>query len=172
MIAMHRQKGVAIVEHALTVAVFLMIVMAIIEFSLMIFFWARAAEASREAVRTAIVSDPVLDISAMDCPNGTVTELQTGCFNSAPCNRIVDRVARFIPDIAASNIEITYRCSNAGFSERPRELLIPEVTVKLTNLQYRLIVPGLLGLPEVWALPEMTSTRTGEDMETVPASQF
>ncbi len=161
------QRGMAIVEHTLTIVVFLLVVMAIMEFSLLMFYWARAAEASRYAGRLAIVSDPIVSVDSLDCPDGTITTINADCGSSSACEDILNQIHSFIPNIEAENIQISYSCSGAGFESRPEELLIPQVTVKLTDLQYRLVVPGLLGLPAVWRLPTMTSTRTGEDMETV-----
>lgn len=164
------QTGTALVENAMTMAVFLMMVMAIIEFSILMYVWTRGAEAARYASRYAIVSDPVMNLSTLDCDGGTVTEITTTCDGVAACNDLMERINAFMPQAEPENIEVTYRCSDAGFAGRPVELMIPEVSVKVINMVYRMVIPGLIGMPGEWPLPPMTSTRTGEDLETVSSS--
>lgn len=164
------QRGVALVENALTMAVFLMVVMAIIEFSLLMYVWSRGAEAARSASRFAIVSDAILNLDDLDCEEGgETTEISSSCDGNSACDDLMERVNAFLPQAAPENVEVSYRCSGAGFDGRPVDLLIPEVMVEINNVAYQLIIPSLLGLPRDWVLPSMTSTRTGEDMETVVA---
>lgn len=169
MAARSRQRGTALVENALTMVVFLMMVMAIIEFSLLMYVWTRGVEAAREVSRLAIVSTPAANLGNLDCEGGTVTELTANCSGNAQCDSLVARAVAFLPQVEADNVTITYRCSGAGFDGRPESMLIPEVVVEITGLNYDLIIPSLIGFPRTWDLPSMTSTRTGEDMETVVA---
>lgn len=167
MILRFRQQGVALVENALTMAFFLMLVMAILEFSLLMYVWSRGAEAAREASRYAIVSDAIIDLTLLECAGGSALEVRTDCSGIGKCEELMKRVLALLPQARPENVIVSYRCSGAGFAGRPGDMVIPEVQVEINNLEYQMIVPALFGLPRSWVLPSMTSTRTGEDMETV-----
>lgn len=169
-----RQKGVALVESALTVSLFLLMIFAVIEFALLMFTWSKGAEAARLISRAAIVSDPIVSLtggSGLDCEGGGGnTTIEASCTGKAECDEFEAIIQAFLPGSSKSNIQVTYSCSGVGYDDRPVEMLIPEVKVKILNYQYEMIVPSLTGLPVSWTLPPMTSGRTGEDLETIPSS--
>lgn len=57
----HRQRGAAAVEFAMTVLIFLALVIGVIEFSRVMFHWSTAIEATRLGARVAVVCDPGSD---------------------------------------------------------------------------------------------------------------
>ncbi|MBL4820617.1 MAG: pilus assembly protein, partial [Gammaproteobacteria bacterium] len=57
-----KQKGAALVEFAVTVSLFLIVVFGIMEFSILIMNVSRANELTRESSRIAIIGSPVCDI--------------------------------------------------------------------------------------------------------------
>lgn len=162
------QRGVALVETALTMSLFLLIMFAVIEFALLMFTWTRGIEATRLSVRQAIVSDPLSDLCALDC-SSTEEEDRTvtvKCSDVA-CGPIFDQAEAFLWGLKSNELSVTYRCSSIGFEDRPEELLIPEVAVEISGYEYEMIIPSLIGLPKLWPLPAMTTTRTGEDLHSV-----
>lgn len=151
------------VEMAITLALFLALVFAIIEFSLAYYTWARTNEAARDAARYAIVNTPVADISGLSCPGGA--EVTATCTTEV-CAPLLDVARRVAPFVEGANIHVSYACSGTGNPDRPAELLIPEVVVEIRDTQYDFIVPVLLGVPASITLPTARAVRTGEDMFT------
>ncbi|MDT8403036.1 pilus assembly protein [Sulfuriflexus sp.] len=181
------------VEMAIVISLFLALVFGIIEFSLVIFNWSRVVEATRVGARYAIVNDPACDIygtsEGVACAGGPlVCDSASTEFNpledvnvagdcefaepytidNAACS-IVEQMRRQQPLIETSvgaNVKISYSCSDAGFSGLAQT--IPVVKVSTSGVQYRFIVPGILGLDNVAiTMPPFETTRTGEDLGTV-----
>lgn len=157
-----RQAGAALVEMAITILLFLLLVFGIIEISLALFTWVRATEGARDGARYVIVHDPVTSLSALSCPGGT--PVVKTC--SSGCSALMTTISRAAPFVAGSQVKVTYACSDAGDPGRPAELLIPEVTVEISGLSYPFAVPTLIGLGSSLSLPTVRTTRTGEDLFT------
>lgn len=156
------QGGAALVEMAITLSLFLLLVFGIIEFALAYNAWARINEAARDGVRHAIVSEPVTDISGLACPGGSV-EVTCSASTCESLLAVTGRVASFLrPD----QVHVRYACGNAGNPARSQEQMIPEVTVEIRDVSYAFIVPSLLGLGTAITLPDARATRTGEDLFT------
>ncbi|OQX32073.1 MAG: hypothetical protein B0D96_12390 [Candidatus Sedimenticola endophacoides] len=169
------------VETAIVIVLFLTLIFAIIEFSFALLRWGQAIEATRAGVRFAIVNDPVYpDLFAdLSCPGGTAVVADCGDAGAgidcgpaydpekwpAEGDGVLARMQRVLSSVEASNIRVTYACTDAGYMERP--LPVPSVTVEITGLQHTLIVPTLLGFDATWTVPRYASTRTGEDLHTV-----
>lgn len=180
-----KQGGAAVIEFALTLSIFVLIVFGIIEFSTLMMNVSRANEVTRELTRIAIVSDPLCDIygggcaggtSSMICPGGapvqlTLAEAGTDC-GTAPGStgcRMLTRAQAIMPDITASQIEVTYACSVTGAVDRP--LVVPLLTVGLIDVTYGLMVADLLGLAESEVpIPAFETSRTGEALFTITPS--
>lgn len=156
-----REKGATMVEMALTLPLFLLLVFAIIEFALVIFTWTRAVDATRAGARYAIVNDAVTDISSLDC--SSVSEVSVTC-DSANCTDLMGHMNSLYQDLEAANVTVRYGCSSTGFSGNPQP--VREVSVSITGQQYELVLPGLIGLDPNLTLPNFTSTRVSEDLNT------
>src|SRR3989338_6152716 len=91
-----QQQGAAMVEMAITLALFLALVFAIIEFSMAYYTWARTNEAARDAARFAIVNDPVADISGLSCPGAGTVTATCAAADCAPMLEVVNRVPPFV----------------------------------------------------------------------------
>lgn len=170
----YRQAGAAMVEMAIVLSIFLMLMLGIVEFSMAYFSWHRASEGARDGLRYAIVSSPVSDVDGdgmadlpLVCPGPAI--VVPAC-TSDVCQPLLQRVQRVAPDVRGSQVSVTYACSDAGNPERPAEILIPEITVRLTGLVYTFAVPGIIGLGTTLNLPDVTITRTGEDLYTSAGS--
>jgi hypothetical protein len=84
-----------------------------------------------------------------------------GTFDSANFNRIVTRMRYMKPDIAATNVMVTYRGSGLGFAGDPNGMEIaPLVTVELSGVRFNpLILFGMVSFD----LPPFRTTLTAED---------
>lgn len=172
-----RQAGAAMVEFAVTVSIFFIVVFAIFEFSLLMMNVARTNEVTRDLARIAIVNDPVCDIFSGGCTGGVLScpgtqisvrlnEVDTSC-GSAPKTTaclLLTAATRQISSIKADQVEVVYACSAAGAENRPQ--LIPLVTVGLHNVRHSLIFPEILGLQAELTMPVFDTSRLGEDMYT------
>lgn len=180
LIYRRRQGGTSLVEFALTLSLFLLIVIGIIEFSVLVMNLSRANETTRELSRIAIVSDPLCDIYGGGCPGPasslvcpgtnavrvTLDQVGMNCSsrpNSTAC-RMFNVANAFLPGIQPEQIEVSYACSNTGAPERP--LAIPLVTVALRNMTHTFMLPGLVGIDAQVAFPDFETSRTGEDLHS------
>ena len=75
----NRQRGAALVEMAIVILVFLVLVFGIIEFARAIFEWSRLVEATRAGARYAIVNDPACNIFDDDWESGDPQYLRQAC---------------------------------------------------------------------------------------------
>lgn len=157
-----RQAGAALVEMAISLLLFLLLVFGIIEISLALFTWVRATEAARDGARYVIVHDPVSSISGLSCPGGT--PVVHTC--SSGCTDLMTTINRAAPFVTGGQVKVTYACSDAGDPGRPAELKIPEITVEINGLSYPFAVPELIGLGSSLALPTVRTSHTGEDLFT------
>ncbi len=158
------QRGAAMVEFAIVIVVFMLLVMGGLEFGRMIFEWGRTVEATRIGVRTAVVSTPPTECrnkaGKLDlvCP-GTATK---SCEPDDPSS-ILEAMQRIQPKLLeADNVELTYACSGAGYELRPTP--VPVVTVEVRNLTFTPVVAGLLGIPTSIPIPGFASSQTGESL--------
>lgn len=179
-----RQCGATLVEFAMTVSLFLLLTLAIMEFVLLIFDMSRANEMTRQISRLAITADPVCDIwgggcggsgaGTLTCPGGSAVTVDLSQVDTtAPTSpgdrgptgyRMLDLAQDFLPAVQANNIEVSYNCSNAGTVVRP--LPIPIVTVRLQNFSRPFIVGSFLGIGPGFGFPAFEVTRIGEDLYT------
>ena len=152
------------VEFAIVVVVFLILVFGGMEFARLMFQWERTIEATRAGVRAAVVSDP---------PSGCASSIPLTCPAATPvtCNadadtQITEAMQFMQPAIEANNIHLTYACSGTGFPDRPDP--IPVVTVEVRGLTFNPILPGLFGIDATIPIPAFPSSQTGEDLEDTP----
>lgn len=164
-----KQTGAAMVEMAIVLSLFLLLVFGIMEFAMAYFTWHRAAEGAREGLRYAIVSGPVTSDGDLGlvCPGAAV--VVPDCTDST-CLPLLDEIKKVAPFVQGSQVIVTYACTNTGSPERPEALRIPEVTVQITDLIYTFAVPGIIGLGTTMNLPNVTVSRTGEDLFTSAGS--
>lgn len=167
-----RQQGAAMVEMAIVISLFLILIFGILEFTRAIFEWSRLVEATRAGARYAIVNDPACNIYNLapddpryikkSCPGGfdcstnsedeTTVPVAGNCtiggdegVNDTGC-RIVERMREIQPLIntPGANVNITYSCTEAGYVGLAKN--VPAVKVEVENVKYSFIAAGLLGL--------------------------
>lgn len=157
------QQGAAMVEMAITLPLFLMLVLGTIEFSLAYHQWVRINEAARAGVRYAITNTPPVDLQGeLACPGGSV---DVTC-DAASCVDLLEVTGRVAAFLRPDQVHLRYACGNVGNPARPVEMKIPEVTVEIRDVEYTFVVPSLLGLGTSLKLPTARATRTGEDLYT------
>jgi len=155
------QRGAVMVEMAIVLPIFLAIVFAIFEFSLVVFEWSLAGESTRVGARYAIVSSPVCaGVSAMACPGGAIS-----CSPAAGSQLLID-MQQFSPTLTAANVLVSYACSDTGVAGRVPPLL--SVTVKVQGVTHAFTVPGLLGIAATVTMPPFATTRISEDLYSTP----
>lgn len=154
------------VEMALVITIFLMLIFAIFEFALAVFYASRLSEATRAGARTAVVHNTTIaDVKNMTCQQ--IDDLGFQQCNATTCADIIASMNRFV-SVDPSNIYIRYQCTTtgytgkAGFTDANQEIY--SITVKLQGVQYPLITPGILGLSPTITMPSFETTRLSEDL--------
>lgn len=171
------QRGATMVEFAVTLSLFFLLVLAIFEFVILVLVFSRANEATRDMTRLAIVSDPVCNIWGSACPGGVplscpggapvIVTLSDGSCASDPTGtacRMLTRAQAHLPNINGEQIEVRYACSGTSQPNRPEP--VPLVTVALRNATHPLAVPAFLGLSPQITIPAFETTRVAEDINT------
>ncbi|MCK5003103.1 MAG: pilus assembly protein [Gammaproteobacteria bacterium] len=161
--SLHRQKGGSLVEMAIVLILFLMIMLAVMEFSITIFRSAQLAEATRYGLRHAIVNDPLGTLPS--CPGG---DSETTPCDSTSCPDLIDGMANFAPMIIDQEgdelvVTVEYTCPGSGYLDQDGLYL---VTVTVTGAKRYLAVSGILGLGVAIDLQDFKSTRLSEDLHT------
>lgn len=158
------QSGAAMVEMALALTIFMMIVIAIFEFAMATFAWHRVSEGARQGLRKAIVSSPATGSAlALTCPGGMPVIVTC---TTAACQPTLNAIQRIAPFVQGDQVTVTYACSDTGNPDRPAALAIPEVILEITGLNYTFAIPGIIGLGTTMQLPDVKVSRTGEDLFT------
>lgn len=174
------QQGAVLVEFAVTVSFFMVLTLGIMEFVLLLFDMSRANEMTRQLSRLAITADPVCDVwgagcdgASLSCPGGSavtvnLSQVDTGTPSGSSAGstgyRMLQQARLFLPDVAPSQIEVTYACSGTGNALRPQPIVL--VTVRLQNYDRKFLLAGLLGLSNGIGFPAFEVTRLGEDLYT------
>lgn len=164
---LHRQKGASLVEMAIVLLVFLMVIFAIFEFSIVIVRSAQLTEATRGGLRYAIVNDPLTEPPA--CTGaGAFTQCDSGTGDCRPdeMNNMITGMANIAPFINTQSdivVNVKYTCPASGTVDHNGLYLI---TVTVSGAKYNFIVPGILGLGMSMDLQEFKSTRLSEDLHT------
>lgn len=145
------------VEMSIVLIIFLMVIFAIMEFSIATYRSAQLHDVARHGVRFAIVNDPVGTLPS--CPGGAATTVDASV-------EMLDEMAKFAPIINTQSdieVKVEYSCPASGYIDSD-DIYI--VTVKVSGAKHYLTVPGVLGLNASIDFPEFKSTRLSEDLHT------
>lgn len=154
---LHKQQGSTLVEMAIVLILFLMVVFAVMEFSIATYRAAQLSDATREGLRYAIVNDPMGTLPT--CPGG-------GTISVDASPEMVNRIANFAPIINNQDdieIKVEYSCPSSGYIGGDDVYL---VTVRIYGAKHYLTVPEVLGLNVAIELSEFKATRISEDLHT------
>ena len=183
------RSGASAVEFALVLPLLLLFIFGIIDAGRYIWEVNKAEKATQVGARMAVVTDVLapglasanyVGVGGLTQGDlipasqlGLVTCVSTGCTcTTSPCPTvgtmtaakfilIADRMRTIKPDIADSNVRVTYRGSGLGYAGDPNGMEVsPLVTVQLTGMTFKPAV-GLM-LRNV-SLPDFRTTLTAED---------
>ena len=159
-----RARGSTMVEMAIVINLFLILVFGIFEFALMIYKVSMIVEGTRAGARYVVVNDIVANDPAPDCPGGGALEV-SGVVGNASYDELVNVIDRYvtIPDLA-NKVTVKYECSSTGFSDSYRDMYT--VTTSIKNITYKPMFYGLLGIDAEFDLPDYATTLLSEDLHT------
>jgi hypothetical protein len=181
------RQGSSAAEFTLVVILFLTFIFGIIDFGRALWEWNEAQMATAAGARFAAVNDMVAsewqDFDGLTCAgigNGqtvpdaclganpnvcTSASCSSGARNTPAFNAILAQVQKYYPKVAAANLVVEYRHVGLGFAGNPLGTdLVPAVTVRLQNLQFAFVTPGLAGMVSI-PMPSFAATLTGEDFD-------
>lgn len=164
------EDGAYIVEFAITFPVLILLSFGLLEFSLVVFDYQRAAEATRAGVRHTIINEPIANIAGVTfndtiitCTNTTGTVV---CVNGSPgttadarFQSLLDEMQGIYPTLTAENIVVTYSGTDVG-NDDENGGIFPLVTLQLTGVKHDMIVGHLIGI-ETIEFPAFTTTVLG-----------
>lgn len=151
---------------ALVLLIFLMIIFAVMEFSIAIVRSAQLAEATRYGLRYAIVNDAADGVTLPTC-TGSDLDVEVTC-DSGSCSEMINGMQNIASIIKAQeddeiSVKVKYACANDDYVDH---LGLYLVTVTVDGAKHYLTVPGVLGLDVAINLQTFKSTRLSEDLHT------
>lgn len=161
------QEGEAAIGFGLIMPMLVLICLSILEFSIIVFDYHRAGEATRRGARIAALSTPVIGPDALPV-GGSVVCSATG--GGVVCNGggaeepavftgLVAEMQNILPAIQAANVEVEYSDIGLGDPTTPGGI-VPLVTVRLINLQHPfLMLSGFPGFGPSLAYPAFTTNQ-------------
>lgn len=160
------EHGSFVLEFAITFPMLIMLSFGLLEFSLVVFDYQRASEATRRGVRLAIIQEPIpntanlLEGAVIICiaaDGVTVT-----CTGGSPSDEADARFAELLlvmrqiyPTLTGQNIIITFEATDVGSADDIGGIF-PLVTLELSGVVHEMIVGHLIGISQV----EFPSFRT------------
>ena len=163
------EDGAFMIEFGIAFPVLILLSFGLMEFSLVVFDYQRAAEATRAGVRHTIINDPIamtatiLNGSVITC---TSTDGTVGCTGGSPDDdadasfqALLDEMQGIYPTLEASNLIVTYEGTDVG-EEDEFGGLFPLVTLQLSGVRHNMIVGHLIGI-EYIEFPAFTTTVLG-----------
>lgn len=186
---LRNQRAASAVEFALVLPILILFLLGIIDVGRYMWILNRAEKATQMGVRYAVVSDPVANVVNTDfvgsysIPGGDVVPNsvfdKAVCTNTGSCTvtgsasgvtgrdglaftAIVNWMRNFYPDIAPSNVSVTYENVGLGYSGDPTGPDVsPLITVEVSGLTFNPVI--LLGFGIT--LPPIRASLTLEDGE-------
>ena len=183
------RHGASAAEFALVVILFVIFIFGTIDFGRALWEWNQAQRATAVGARFAVVNDMAAsswqNFDALGCvgnglvvpvaclpggANPNVCTSAVNCTNGARNNTaftaIVTEMQKVYPALTAANVEVEYRHIGLGFAGDPYGAdIIPAVTVRLRNMVFDFVTPGLVGMVSI-TMPNFAATLTGEDSRT------
>ncbi|MDH5748922.1 MAG: pilus assembly protein [Rhodospirillales bacterium] len=132
-------RAATAVEFALLFPIVVFFVLSLFEFGLIIYEYHLISEATRRGARNLVVNDslnsPVTALTNIESTDATCTG--SGC-DAAPFALLLADMQGILPDLAASNVTVTY--SNTGLTGG--SLVTPRVTVEVVGYQHSSTIYG------------------------------
>lgn len=182
------QAGAVMVEVTLVISLLLILVLGFVDFSFAFYQWNAANKAVQMGARLAAVSTPVAAATILTSASTNDTALigepmsdnvfrfecsSTGCgdtgFNQAAFDRLVGRMEAFFPGLDPTRVRIVYDATGLGYWTRPGGS-VPTISVRIEGQPFDFFflpdLPGFDGMSSQIMMPNMQSTRTGEDLSS------
>lgn len=163
------EDGAFIIEFAITFPVLILLSFGLLEFSLVVFDYQRAAEATRRGIRTTILSYTIPNTAALLENTSIVCKMSSGvvtCVGATPAEFAVDQfnvlltvMQEVYPTLTEDNIVIRYDGTDVGAPEDAGGIL-PLVTLELVGVRHDMIVGPIIGIPYI-EFPAFTTTVLG-----------
>lgn len=154
-----QEKGAALVEFALVFPMLIFMSIGLLEFSLLAYDYQRATEATRRAVRFAIIGNNVANTANLLIGNKIVCTSSGGvvsCTGGSPSEFADARFAEMLdsmqvayPLILEKHLRITYESTNVGNAKEAGGI-IPLVTIEVLFLKHEFMLGPLIGLDYIY----------------------
>jgi len=163
------EDGAFLVEFGITFPVLIMLSFGLMEFSLVVFDYQRAAEATRIGVRHTILNDAVANTTTL--LNGSVITCtkphnKVECVGGSPDDtaekqfrNMYKEMRGIYPTLEQKNIIVTYQGTDVG-EEDEFGGVFPMVTLQLVGVRHEMIVGHLIGIDYI-EFPAFTTTVLG-----------
>jgi hypothetical protein len=163
------EAGAFLIEFAISFPVLILLSFGLMEFSLVVFDYQRAAEATRAGVRHTIIHSPIaktatiLNGAVVTCTSANATVTCTGGSPDdnadAAFQALLDKMQGIYPTLGETNLIVTYEGTEVG-EEDEFGGLFPLVTLQLRGVRHNMIVGHLIGI-EYIEFPAFTTTVLG-----------
>jgi hypothetical protein len=152
-------RGNALVGLAFLLPIVLGLSFGILEFSVLIFDFHRANEATRRIARQAAIVAPLVNQATLTKNGSATCSTATGCTGLVALTEVAQSV---FPKIGPENVVITYSLTRIGEDLPLGFLRKPLITVRITSLQHDfLLFNGLNGAPKSLTFPPLTTSTLG-----------
>ena len=164
--------GSTAVTFAILLPVLVTFSLGILEFTLIIFDYQRAAEATRVGARIVSISDPIADVSgfstgsSVTCSSGGGSVLCGGeaAATASVFDTLIAEMSALHSGIQADNVEILYEDSGLGDPTTPGGIL-PLITLRLVGMEHQfLLLSAVPGLPNHITYPPFTTNQLAGGM--------
>jgi len=161
------ETGEALIGFAILLPILILVCLSILEFSLVVFDYHRASEATRRAARIVAISDPLIDPAnliaggTLNCVSslGTVNCSGVPALSPAVFDNLIAKMQEILPIIGPENVQIEYSDVGLGDATTPGGI-IPMVTVRLVNLEHTfLMLSGFPGFGPSITYPPFTTNQ-------------
>jgi hypothetical protein len=164
------EDGAFIIEFGLTFPILILLSFGLLEFSLVVFDYQRAAEATRRGVRLAIIQEPIPNTTNLLSDAVIVCTASSGgvvsCTGGSPSTdadalfaALLTEMQAAYPTLDATNIRITFEGTLVGDAAEAGGVF-PLVTLELVGVVHEMIVGHLIYIDKI-EFPAFTATVLG-----------
>lgn len=169
------EEGAFLIEFGITFPVLILLSFGLLEFSLVVFDYQRAAEATRRGVRLAIIQPPIPNTTNLNPPEEGVPATAIVCTKPADtvtCDggspsanaddlwaALLTEMQKAYPTLTDQNVVVTFEGTRVG---DPDDVggVFPLVTVELKDVTHEMIVGHLIGVTSI-SFPDFKATVLG-----------
>lgn len=168
------ESGAFLIEFGITFPVLILLSFGLLEFSLVVFDYQRAAEATRRGLRLAIIQEPIPNTTGLlfdtvitckapggvvECVGGSPKVGSPSVESNTRFAVLLAKMQEAYPTLTSENIVVVFEGTNVGAASDDGGVF-PLVTVKLTGVRHDMIVGKLIGI-ETIEFPDFKATVMG-----------